>query len=93
MDWDAVTHQDVLAAIRECEQMGEEAFLAEYGFRRAREYHLIHEGRAYSSKAILGVAYGHANGSAAGYEDFSGGKDGAAKVLRDLGFEVTGPER
>lgn len=59
-----------------------------YGFGRARAYLLIIDGKAYDSKAILGVAYRHATGQPLGPEDFSGGAVGAACVLRSLGFEV-----
>ncbi len=34
------------------------------------------------------MAYLHATGIAARSDEFSGGKDGAAKVLTDLGFDV-----
>ena len=93
MDWELVQHQDVLTAIRECDELGEEEFLEIHHFKRARDYHLLHGGTSYPSKAILGVAYGHATGSPAKSSEFSGGKDGAAKVLRALGFEVVGPDR
>ena len=64
------------------------AILARYGFGRARAYRLIIDGKAYDSKAILGVAYRHATGQPLGPEDFSGGAAAAARVLRSLGFEV-----
>jgi hypothetical protein len=49
---------------------------------------LIHNGRSYDSKAILGVAYGYATGRPLGPHDFNGGMYGAAAVLRNLGFDV-----
>jgi hypothetical protein len=93
MEWDLVKYQDVLAAIQECDALGEEEFLAVHHFEPARGYHLLPGGASYPSKAILDVAYGHATGSRAKSSEFSGGKDGAAKVLRGLGFEVAGPDR
>jgi hypothetical protein len=68
--------------------VGPDVFLTRHGFRPAREYVLRHEGRGYDSKAILGVAHGKATGRVATWDEFTGGKDGAAKWLRDLGFQV-----
>lgn len=86
--WDPVTHADVLRAIEEYDRLGQDAFLAEYGFGRATAYLLIHHGRSYDSKAILGVAYKFATGIRIGPHEFSGGVYGAAGVLRNRGFEV-----
>ena len=86
--WSAVGHADVVRAIEEYDRLGQERFLAEHGFGRATAYLLIHGGRGYDSKAILGVAYKFATGVQIGPHDFSGGVNGAAGVLRKLGFEV-----
>lgn len=86
--WAPVTHADVLRAIEEYDRLGQDAFLAEYGFGRATAYLLIHHGRSYDSKAILGVAYKLATGIRIGPHEFSGGVYGAAGVLRKLGFEI-----
>lgn len=86
--WDVVQPQHVRQAIAEYDKLGREEFLARHRFDRARVYLLITDGKAYDSKAILGVAYRYATGRPLGPEDFSGGASGAAKVLRDLGFEV-----
>jgi hypothetical protein len=83
-----VTRINVLSAIREYDELGADAFLSTYGFGPAREYLLRHRGRMYDSKAILGVAHRYATGTLARSEEFSGGKDGAAKVLEQLEFEV-----
>jgi 5-methylcytosine-specific restriction protein A len=48
----------VEAAIAEFDALGRDAFLAKYGFERARQYRLVHETREYDSKAIAGVAFG-----------------------------------
>ncbi|MCW2764936.1 MAG: hypothetical protein JWO11_895 [Nocardioides sp.] len=87
-NFDGLTQDHVRAAIDECDEIGAEVFLDRYGFGQAREYVLWHEDRSYDSKAIVGVAYRHLTGRPAGSDEFSGGRDGAAKVLRDLGFEV-----
>jgi hypothetical protein len=86
--WSRVTRADVVRAIEEYDRLGQDQFLAEHGFGRARTYLLIHNGRSYDSKAILGVAYGYATGVPLASHEFSGGVHGAAGVLRKLGFEV-----
>ena len=88
--WSRVTHADVIRAIEEYDRLGQEQFLAEHGFGRATAYLLIYRGRSYDSKAILGVAYQLATGRPLGSGDFSGGvaAQGAAHVLRALGFEI-----
>jgi hypothetical protein len=53
-----------------------------------RAYLLIVDEKSYDSKAILGVAYRFATARPLGAEEFSGGAQGAAAVLRSLGFEV-----
>jgi hypothetical protein len=89
--WDQVKHQHVIAAIGEYDRLGQEEFLEKYHFGRARQYVLQYSGRGYDSKAILGVAYGHATGRPLSAQEFSGGRFGAAKILRRLGFIVSGP--
>ena len=86
--FDAVTRSHVLSALAEYDRLGSETFLGTYGFRSARDYFLWHDGRSYDSKAVLGVALKYATGVVARSDDFSGGKDGAAKVLVELGFDV-----
>lgn len=91
-DLGVITRGHVLAATAECDRLGTELFLSHYGFGRAREYLLILNDRDYDSKAIVGVAHRYAAGRALDSEEFSGGRSGAAKVLRDLGFDVSGPD-
>lgn len=86
--WAPVHPEHVAAAVAEYDQLGRDAFLARYGFGRAGSFLLVHDGRDYDSKAILGVAYGHATGTPLGPREFSGGTSGAAGVLRRLGFTV-----
>lgn len=83
----------VLRAISEFDRLGRDAFLAKYGFREARSYYLVHEGRRYDSKAIVAAAYGYQ------YPDegplgnvFSGGDKTVRARLEKLGFRVEGPE-
>jgi hypothetical protein len=88
--WDVVRREHVLRAIAEYDRLGQDEFLEQNGFGRARAYLLWYGGRSYDSKAILGVAYRYATGIALGAQDFNGGKSGAAAVLRSMNFEVEG---
>ena len=54
-----VTRDGVLTAIEEFDRLGRAAFLDKYGFGEARSYYLVHEGKQYDSKAIVGVAHGY----------------------------------
>jgi hypothetical protein len=92
VDLSRVTETDVLLALTEYDELGSEAFLDTYGFKPARTYLLVHDGKTYDSKAILGVAYGYATGAAASSDDFSGGLTGAVKVLENLGFKIEANE-
>lgn len=87
----SVSRQHILQAIAEYDSRGGEAFLKVYGFGPSREYTLIHEGRSYDSKAILGVAHRFATGRLATSDEFNGGALGAVAILRKRGFEVTEP--
>ena len=69
-----------------------DSFLSSYGFGKARGYFLFHRGKAYDSKAIAGVAHRYLPGHVSLASDaFSGGENGAAGRLRELGFDVRGP--
>ncbi|WP_211265255.1 hypothetical protein [Actinacidiphila oryziradicis] len=86
-----VTRDGVLQALAEYDDVGGEVFLARYGFKPARTYRLVHDGRRYDSKAIVGVAHRHVNGHALTSGDFSGGAATVVPVLEKLGFVVEGP--
>ena len=88
LDLDRVEQTDVLLAITEYDELGAEAFLDTHGFKPARTYLLVHDGKTYDSKAILGVAYGYATGTAATSEEFRGGPEGTVKWLEKLGFKI-----
>jgi 5-methylcytosine-specific restriction protein A len=84
-----ITRESVLRAIAEYDELGQEAFLARYGFDSARTYLLVHDGKTYDSKAIAGAAHGFLPGRRAlSPGDFSGGKATVGRVLRGLGFAV-----
>jgi hypothetical protein len=80
----------VLAAVAEYDELGQTAFLDRHGFRPARAYPPVVDGKRYDSKAVLGAAYRPATGKVITYHDFSGGvgSTGAATALRRLNFEV-----
>ncbi|MFF1527985.1 HNH endonuclease [Cellulomonas sp. NPDC058312] len=80
----------VVGAIEEFAELGREGFLQRYGFAPSREYFLRVDGALIDTKPLVAAAYrrqfpDHRDLLPA---DFSGGVDGAAKVLRRLGFEV-----
>lgn len=81
-----------LKAIGECDRMGKEAFLKKYGFRPARRYHLLHRGKHYDSKAIVGRAYGIQFGESLAGRDFGGGKNRVVPKLQSLGFQIVADE-
>jgi 5-methylcytosine-specific restriction protein A len=84
-----ITRAAVLAAIAEYDRLGQGEFLGKYGFDRARSYLLIHDGKAYDSKAAVGVAHGFLPGERAlSARDFSGGEATVGRLLRGLGFTV-----
>jgi len=86
--WDHVTGADVMRAIQEFDRLGPQAFFSAYGFGPTTTYDLVCDGRRYPPKAILGTAYEFATGQRLGSGEFEGGKAGAVKVLRRLGFTV-----
>ncbi|MFB8395808.1 hypothetical protein [Streptomyces yangpuensis] len=84
-----ITRSAVLQAVEEYDRRGRDAFLEKYRFGPARSYVLLIDGKEYDSKAIVGAAHGHLPGlEPLGSDEFSGGKNHAAKLLGDLGFEV-----
>jgi putative restriction endonuclease len=83
-----VTRDSVLAAIVEYDDLGQTAFLAKYHFQRARKYVLLHDGKTYDSKALIGVAHRYATGQILPATDFSGGERTVVTRLTTLGFDV-----
>lgn len=82
-----VTRGAVLAAIGEYDELGRDGFLSKYQFGQAREYLLVHEGKSYDSKAIVGAAHGFLPGkSELSASEFSGGDATVGRLLRRLGF-------
>jgi len=86
--WDTVSRIDVLRSIDEYDRLGAQDFFAKHGFAPTRTYELLWDGRSYPPKAILGAAHELATGRRLAPSDFEGGKAGAVRVLRKLGFTV-----
>src|SRR5262245_4477851 len=88
-----ITARAVHQAIEEFDRVGRNGFLSAHGLGKARRYLLIHNGRAYDSKAIAGVAHGYVPGqNTMSAQQFSGGEKAAAGRLRELGFDIQAPE-
>ena len=85
-----ITHDGVLKSIEEYDRLGAEAFLRKYGFATAKNYFLLHDGREYDSKAILGVAHAYSRRGEGPLKasDFSGGDATVKRSLERLGFTV-----
>lgn len=79
-----------MLALEEFDRIGADEFLTRYGFDRNDEFELVHNSSSYDSLAVLGVAHLRATGELAPSEDFAGGPESAAVVLRALGFTVDG---
>jgi hypothetical protein len=90
---DLTSAQAVISAIDEFEKLGRPAFHNAYGFGPADEYILVYGGRYYDSKAIVGVAHQIQTGTPLRNTDFTGGRHGAVRRLRSLGFEVISQRR
>jgi hypothetical protein len=86
----AVRPEHVLLALEEFDRVGAAEFLSRYGFDAQGEFELLHNSSSYDSLAVLGVAHLRATGELAPPDDLSGGSEGAAQVLRGLGFTVDG---
>jgi hypothetical protein len=86
--WDKVAHPDVLRAVEEYDRLGPERFFSAHGFAPTTTYDLVWDKRRYPPKAILGTAYEFATGQRLASGDFEGGKTGAVKVLKELGFTI-----
>jgi 5-methylcytosine-specific restriction enzyme A len=97
MAWNDTTRDAVLAAMAECDEVGQQQFLDRYGYREATAYHVEHEGRRYDSTAIVGVAHRYLperlgaepiESRALRPDEFSGGKATVVTHLEQLGFRV-----
>jgi len=85
---DLTDRRAVLKSIAEYDKLGQATFLKQYGFGKARNFILLHNGHRYDSKAIVGAAYGHQFGTPLTSKDFSGGLATVVPKLGSLGFKV-----
>ena len=84
----SVKRSDVIRVLEDAsESQSLESFVELYGYELAKTWTLRWKGRAYPSKAILGIAAGLAP------RDFFGGVSQAVPALRRLGFEVRNGSR
>jgi hypothetical protein len=88
IEWGQVTSAEVERALDEYDRLGAGPFFAAHGFAPTTTYELVHDGRSYPPKAILGTAFELATGRRLASGDFEGGKAGAVAVLEQLGFTV-----
>jgi len=95
-DWGAIrdlTDRDaVLAAMREFDEIGRDAFLDKYGFGRSQKYRILHEGNLYDVKAVLAAAYQKQfpERKPLTSENSTSGLRTTVPKAQDLGFEVAG---
>lgn len=81
---EGLTRQHVLSALADLDA----GIAAPFG--PATGYELVHDGKRYAPKAVIGLAYKHLTGEILTHVEFSGGEaQGQANhALRRLGFEV-----
>jgi hypothetical protein len=81
---------DVLGAIELLDDPTQAEFIDSLHFKSATQYRLVHQGRLYDSKAVVGIAHGVATGQFWTSDDLYGGvaPGAAAWALRKLGFFV-----
>jgi hypothetical protein len=77
-------------ATEEFDQLGRDAFLRKYGFGRSRDYELVHDGKRYDVKAIVGAAHGYEFPQVGPLSsaEFGSGARSTVPKLESLGFRV-----
>jgi hypothetical protein len=85
-----IDNGDVLRAIELLDDPTQAEFFDSLHFKPTTQYRLVHLGRLYDSKAVVGVAHGVATGQFWTSDDLYGdvGPGAAAWALRKLGFFV-----
>jgi len=82
-----ITRPALLLAIKECRELGREAFLAKYGFRKAPGYVLTYRKGTFDPKALVGAAAQHTEaGRPYTANEFSGGVASLGRVFKRCGF-------
>ncbi|EDY42956.2 HNH endonuclease [Streptomyces sp. SPB074] len=77
--------------MQEYDDLGAESFLSLYGFKPARKFLILHEGKEYESKAVAGVAHKYSHGRTLKWDEFSGGVGHAVDWLKREGFQIGVP--
>lgn len=87
---DLTERSAVLAALREFDELGQDAFLAKYKYAPATRYRLAHDGKSYDSKAIVGAAFSYQfpERGPLRSDEFSGGEATVVPLLQRLGFQL-----
>jgi 5-methylcytosine-specific restriction protein A len=88
MEKGAISRDDILKTLREYDELGAEAFLDLYGFKPARKFLILHDGKEYDSKAVAGVAHKYSQGRPLTWDELSGGVGHAVDWLKREGFQV-----
>ncbi len=85
-----ITKVGVQKAIAEFDELGRERFLEHNGFGKAHRYWLIHAGKRYDAKAIVGVAHKYDLPSEGPLRSprLKSGQDTVVRRLRELGYLV-----
>src|SRR4051812_19906058 len=79
----SVSREDVLAALKDIDSG------KPHVFGRSVKYDLIHEGKRYAPKAVLGIAAQIRSGRTVSPQDFSGGaRSETFRNLQRLGFKI-----
>ena len=78
-----ITRDDLLRAINDLDAG------ASHSYGRSLNYDVVHEGKRYPPKAVVGLAARYAGGRAPDPKEFAGGQNSLAfKVLEKHGFEI-----
>ncbi|MDQ0309275.1 5-methylcytosine-specific restriction protein A [Kitasatospora herbaricolor] len=88
MEKGAISRDDILRTLHEYDELGGPVFLNRYGYGAARKYLILHDGKAYESKAVAGVAHKHRFGRPLGSDELSGGLGHAVDWLKREGFQI-----
>ncbi|MGW2783408.1 HNH endonuclease [Streptomyces populi] len=74
--------------MQEYDELGGPTFLSLYGFKAARKFLILHDGKEYDSKAIAAVAHKHRHGRPLTWPELSGGVGHAVDWLKREGFQI-----
>ena len=80
----------VFEALAEFDRLGREVFLRKYGFGHASRFRIVHKGRQYDAKAVIGAARGFEfpERGPLSSDDFPSNARAVKGTLEQLGFDV-----